>query len=174
MKRPSEPGRPATVDADAFRDALRFFPSGVTVVTIRSAGRIHGLTVSAFASISPDPPLVGVFIDHRHGAHAMLQKPGARFAVSFLAEEQRSLSERFAWSPDDERFDEGRWLDEGVDAPVLADALAWLRCSIDSTHVAGTHTLYVGRVESIGRPRPGERPLVYWNRTYRRLAADSE
>jgi len=162
------------VEADAFRDALRLFPSGVTVVTLRAAGRIHGLTVSAFASISPDPPLVGVFVDHRHGAHAMLQEPDARFAVSFLAEEQRSLSERFAWSPDDERFDEGDWIDDGVEAPVLADALAWLRCSIDSTHVAGTHTLYVGRVEAIGCPRSEDHPLVYWNRAYRRLAIDPE
>lgn len=173
MSAPPPAGRPA-VDADAFRDALRLFPSGVTVVTLRAAGRVHGLTVSAFASISPEPPLVAIFIDHQHGAHSMLETPGARFAVNFLAEEQRALSERFAWSPDDERFAEGDWIDDGVEVPVLADALAWMRCSIDSRHVAGTHTLYVGRVEAIACPRPDDRPLVYWNRDYRRLASDPE
>jgi flavin reductase (DIM6/NTAB) family NADH-FMN oxidoreductase RutF len=59
-------------------------------------------------------------------------------------------------------------------APVLADALAWLDCTIHSRHVAGTHTLYIGRVEASSTPRGEARPLVYWNRDYRALGADIE
>jgi len=161
-----------TIGSGQFRDALRLFPAGVTVVTILSGGRTHGLTVAAFASISPSPPLVGVFIDHQHGAHAMLQAPGASFAVNVLAEDQRALAERFAWAPDGERFAAGGWRTAVTGAPVLADALAWLDCTIDSRHAAGDHSLYVGLVVASATPRSELRPLVYWNRDYRRLADD--
>lgn len=161
-----------TISPTAFRDALRLFPAGVTVVTMRVGERVHGLTVSAFASVSPEPPLVAVMIDHQHGAHAMLETPGAVFAVNVLGEAQAELSDRFAWSPDDVRFDAGEWITATTGAPILADALAWLDCTIFSRHAAGTHTLYIGRVEASATPRPDGRPLVYWNRGYRSLAPD--
>lgn len=163
------------IGADAFRDALRHFPAGVTLVTIRVGGVVHGLTVSAFASVSPDPPLVAVMIDHQHRAHALLQEPGAVFAVNVLGEEHAALSDRFAWTPEGtDRFAEGRWTSAATGAPVLEDAIAWLDCTLHSQHAAGTHTLYIGRVEASAVPRPGAPPLVYWNRDYRRLALEPE
>jgi flavin reductase (DIM6/NTAB) family NADH-FMN oxidoreductase RutF len=163
-----------SVSAAEFRDALRLFPAGVTVVTLRVGERTHGLTVSAFASVSPEPPLVAVMVDHQHGAHEMLETPGAVFAVNVLGEDQKELSERFAWAPDDERFALGRWTTATTGAPVLADALAWLDCTIHSRHVAGTHTLYIGRVVASSTPRAAARPLVYWNRGYRGLGGEIE
>ena len=64
------------ITSEAFRDALRHFPAGVTIVTIRSGAEVHGLTVSAFASVSPEPPLILVCIDHRHHAHDLLTQEG--------------------------------------------------------------------------------------------------
>ena len=157
------------IDSAAFRDALRHAPAGVSVVTIRSGETRHGLTVSAFASVSPEPPLVAVMIDHRHFAHQLLGRPGAVFAINLLAEDQRALSERFAWTPDEDRFAVGAWTTATTGAPILADALAWLDCTVFSSHAAGSHTLYVGLVEASGVPRPDGAPLVYWNRDYRRL-----
>jgi flavin reductase (DIM6/NTAB) family NADH-FMN oxidoreductase RutF len=161
------------VDAREFRNALRLFPAGVTLVTIRSGEVGHGLTVSAFASVSPDPPLVAILIDHQHTAHGLLQRPGATFAVNFLGEDQRALADRFAWTAEEERFGAGRWTTATTGAPILLDALAWLDCSIHSQHAAGSHTLYIGRVEACGTPRPETLPLLYWNRDYRRLARDA-
>lgn len=158
-----------SIDARAFRDALRLFPAGVTIVTIRCGERRHGLTVSAFASVSPDPPLVAILIDHAHWAHELLQAEGVTFAVNFLGEEQRELSERFAWQPDEQRFAAGDWSEAPSGTPVLTDALAWLDCTLHSQLAAGSHTLYIGRVEASATPRADERPLVYWNRDYRRL-----
>jgi flavin reductase (DIM6/NTAB) family NADH-FMN oxidoreductase RutF len=160
------------VPSDAFRDALRHFPAGVTVVTLNSRGEIHGLTVSAFVSVSPDPPLVAVMVDHRHRAHAMLEAAGATFAVNILGEDQRELSERFAAPREEDRFALGRWTTALTGAPVLEDALAWLDCTIFSRHAAGSHSLYIGRVEACATPRPDGRPLIYWNRNYRRLEPD--
>ncbi len=158
------------VDSEAYRDALRHFPAGVTLVTIRVGEIVHGLTVSAFASVSPEPPLVAVMIDHRHRAHQLLETPGAVFAVNILAEEQTALSDRFAWTADEDRFGAGRWGRALTGAPVLEDALAWLDCSVHSRHAAGSHSLYIGQVEASAVLRSGGAPLVYWNRDYRRLA----
>ncbi len=156
------------IDAESFRDALRHFPAGVTIVTIKSGEDVHGLTVSAFASVSPDPPLVAVIIDRRHGAQQMLEREDAVFAVNILAEEQQDLSNRFAWSRDD-RFGLGDWTTAVTGAPVLADALAWLDCRIYSRLPAGTHTIYIGQVVASAVPRSDQSPLLYWNREYRRL-----
>ena len=163
-----------STDAHAFRDALRLFPAGVTLVTMRSGETVHGLTVSAFASVSPEPPLVAILIDHQHRAHELLQRPGATFAANVLGEEQRALADRFAWMDDEARFGAGEWTTALTGAPILVDALAWLDCTLHSQHAAGSHTLYIGRVEACGTPRPGALPLVYWNRDYRRLARDPE
>ncbi len=158
-----------TVTPDAFRDALRHFPAGVTLVTLRAGDELHGLTVSAFVSVSPDPPLIAVIIDHQHRAHALLERPGTVFAVNILAEADQALSDRFAWGPEPDRFAAGRWTTAVTGAPVLADAVAWLDCTIDSRHAAGTHTIYIGAVQASAVPRPGGAPLLYWNRDYRRL-----
>ncbi len=158
---------PAT--SEDFRDALRHFPSGVTIVTMRGGDEVHGLTVSAFASVSPDPPLILIMIDHRHHAHTIMEREGAVFAVNILSEDQTELSNRFAWVKDEDRFAEGKWGEAKTGAPVLEDALAWLDCEIHSKARAGTHTIYVGEVQAVGVPRPDDDPLVYWNRGYRHL-----
>lgn len=158
-----------TISSEEFRDALRHFPSGVTIVTIKSGEQIHGLTVSAFASVSPDPPLIAIIIDHRHRAHALLEQEGTAFAVNILRQEQIHLSDRFAWVKDEHRFLEGSWTTAVTGAPVLADASAWLDCTIQSRHAAGTHTVYIGEVQASHVPTPDEPPLVYWNRGYRQL-----
>jgi flavin reductase (DIM6/NTAB) family NADH-FMN oxidoreductase RutF len=157
------------VSAEEFCAALRHFPSGVTVVTIRAGEEIHGLTVSAFASVSAAPPLIVVAIDHRHHAYELLCRGGAVFAVNILRQEQQELSDRFAWIKDEDRFAIGNWTTAATGAPILADAAAWLDCIIYSRMVAATHTLFVGRVRASGVPVPDRPPLVYWSRAYRRL-----
>lgn len=139
------------------------------MVTIRSGAWIHGLTVSAFASVSPEPPRIAIIIDHAHSAYALLEREDAVFAVNILRQEQRYLSERFAWLKEEDRFLEGTWEAAVTGAPILVDALAWLDCTIVARYPAGTHTIYVGEVQASCVPQPGASPLVYWNRAYRRL-----
>ncbi|MEO1086991.1 MAG: flavin reductase family protein, partial [Acidobacteriota bacterium] len=69
-----------TISSEDFRTALRHFPAGVTVVTTRTAERIHGMTASAFTSVSPEPPLILVCIDHSHTMHELLEGDDAVFA----------------------------------------------------------------------------------------------
>lgn len=158
------------ISSEDYREALRAFPAGVTLVTTRLAdGRTHGMTVSAFASVSPEPPLVTVIIDHAHTMHDLLQGEDAVFAVNILGTDQQSLSNRFAFTKDEDRFAEGDWTSAETGCPVLADALAWLDCKVVARQRAGTHTIYVGEVQASATPRAGEHPLIYWNRGYRHL-----
>jgi flavin reductase (DIM6/NTAB) family NADH-FMN oxidoreductase RutF len=170
LKRPLE--EPLLISSSEYRNALRHFPAGVTLVTIRSGSEVHGLTVSAFASVSAEPPLIVTVIDHHHKAYELLEQADASFAVNILREDQADLSDRFAWLKEGDRFAAGRWTTAVTGAPVLTDALAWLDCRIHARHPAGTHTIYVGEVHAASVPHPDQPPLVYWNRTYRRLALD--
>jgi flavin reductase (DIM6/NTAB) family NADH-FMN oxidoreductase RutF len=158
-----------SISSEDFRDALRHFPSGVTIVTIRSEDVIHGLTVSAFASVSPKPPMIMIAIDHKHSAYELLEQDDAVFAVNILRQDQIDLSNRFAWLKDEDRFKAGSWTTATTGAPILEDALAWLDCSVEARYPAGTHSIYLGLVEASATPTPEAPPLVYWNRGYRHL-----
>ena len=157
------------ISSNDFRNALRHFPAGVTVVTIRRGEEVHGLTVSAFASVSAEPPLIVTVIDQRHKAFEMLEAEETVFAVNILGQDQAALSDRFAWLKDADRFAEARWTTAVTGAPILVDAIAWLDCRIHARYPAGTHQIYVGEVHASGVPTPGAPPLIYWNRGYRRL-----
>ncbi len=160
-----------TITSEKYREALRYFPAGVTIVTIKSPSQEtpHGLTVSAFASISPEPPIIMIAIDHRASGHELLQEEGAVFAVNILSQEKSELSNRFAWIKDEDRFAVGNWGTAVTGAPILQDALAWLDCTINKRYEAGTHTIYLGLVQASATPRSGTPPLIYWNRGYRYL-----
>jgi flavin reductase (DIM6/NTAB) family NADH-FMN oxidoreductase RutF len=156
-----------TIDPDAFRSVLGRFASGITVVTtVDAAGRDLGMTVSAFASVSLDPPLVSVCIDHSASMYEALQR-AERFGVSILAAEQEALSRRFAAMESSHRF-EGIGYERGDSGVVLLDeALAHLECTRVAQHEAGDHTLFIGEVErAMARDA---RPLLYYRGGYAQL-----
>lgn len=163
-----------TVNSESYREALSRFPSGVTIVTVKAGDIVHGLTVSAFASVSPKPPLVAVAIDHRHRAHELFESDDATFAVNVLGQEHSELSNRFAWVKDEDRFSVGTWTTAATGCPVLEDALTWLDCTIYNRFIAGSHTVYIGQVEAVAGEISDRPPLVYWNRGYRRLQLQGE
>ena len=160
-----------SVDADGFRAALGQFASGITVVTTRDAeGHPLGLTVSAFCSVSLEPPLVLVSVDTRSETHAGFKDSGM-FAVSVLAEGQDEVSRLFA------RGGRKKFaavpMQAGTHGLLLVpEALAHLECAVRASHPAGDHTIYVGEILSLS-VRPG-RPLVYHRGAYRQLTGDGE
>lgn len=154
------------VTPDDFRAALSRFPSGITVVTsVDPSGAPHGITVSAFCSVSIDPPLILVCLEKTTGSHDALRDSGV-FVVNFLAAGQDDLSERFSLTEID-KF-EGLGLRTGVGGvPVLKDALVTLECVLRNDFDGGDHTIFVGEVESVSI-RDGD-PLVYFHGSYRDL-----
>lgn len=155
------------VGKDEFRRALGQFASGVTVVTMRDQdGKPQGITVSAFASVSLDPPLILVSIDKRASLHNSLTE-GSAFSVNILAEDQELISRRFA-SKEEDRF-EGVGFSYGVNgAPLLTGALASLECRVVYAYPGGDHTIFVGEVEATDVTEG--KPLAYFRGGYRQLS----
>ena len=171
------------MDSDRFKRALGSFASGVTAVTVRTEeGQDHGMTASAFSSLSLDPPLVLVCVKVENSTHEHLEKASG-FAINLLGAGQQALSNRFAggivdgdgqWSPwpaerdkfEDLHFSRG----EASGAALLDGALACLDCSSYEALGGGDHTIFVGRVEGIRFPEDADpEPLVYFQGQYRKL-----
>ena len=80
---------------DVFRDIMSNFAASVTVVTGHTQGWHHGLTVSAFTSVSLDPPLVLICIDHASQSIKAL-RAAEGFTVNMLREGTGQVALRFA------------------------------------------------------------------------------
>ena len=151
---------------EKFRSALSQFASGVTVVTTRDAhGKKHGITVSAFCSVSLEPPMVLICIEKTTGSHYAFGESGA-FVVNILASTQGDVSEHFA-SRVDEKFGDVEHTLNADGVPVLTDAIATLRCTLRHSLDGGDHSIFVGLVESI--EVRGGAPLIYFDRGYHQL-----
>lgn len=154
------------IDPDTFRAVLGRFATGITVVTAcDEKGRDHGMTISAFSSVSLEPPLVLVCVAHDARMHQVLLDRDA-IGISFLSADQEPLSRRFA-DRDCERFD-GIGYVRGESGVVLLDeALAHMECTIIARHDAGDHTIHVARVDR-AEPFTGA-PLLYYRGGYAQL-----
>jgi flavin reductase (DIM6/NTAB) family NADH-FMN oxidoreductase RutF len=155
------------VTPDEFREVLGRWASGVTIVTSRSGERVHGMTVSAFSSVSLEPPLVLVCADKSSDTCTLIRESGV-FAVNILARGQDALSRRFAAKQDEDRRFEGLAVERAVTGAPLLGGLASLDCTLVASHDAGDHVIYVGRVEAL-RLRPDAEPLLYYHGAYRGL-----
>jgi flavin reductase (DIM6/NTAB) family NADH-FMN oxidoreductase RutF len=155
-----------TVDPDTFRSVLGRFAAGVTIVTaLDSEGRDYGLTVSAFSSLSLEPPLVVVCIDHEASLHPVLQQ-AEHFAVNILSTDQEPLARRFS-TLTDERFDGVGYLRGQTGVAVLDDVLAILECRKLHAFEGGDHTMFVGEVET-AHAHAGS-PLLYYRGGYAQI-----
>ena len=156
------------VAPDDFRRVLGHFATGVTILTTTDAEkRPTGLTVSAFCSVSLDPPQILVCVDHKSQSYPAL-RDGSCFAVNILGSEHEHVSRRFATTRLD-KFDGVAWSRGTLGVPIIDGALAHLECRTVSRHVEGDHTILVGRVEE-ARNGSGE-PLLYFRGKYGRLTS---
>ena len=155
------------VDIESFKKALRCWASGVTVLTTKSGADVHGMTVSAFSSVSADPPLVLVCANQSSTTHEMIWS-GKVFAVNILSGNQQTISDRFAFGDAQARFEGLDWREGSTGAPLIDGALAQIECRVRSAHHEGSHTIYIGEVLAVSA-QAGE-PLLYFAGGYRRLA----
>jgi 3-hydroxy-9,10-secoandrosta-1,3,5(10)-triene-9,17-dione monooxygenase reductase component len=142
-----------------FRKAMGSFAAGVTVVTVSHEGRLVGTTVSAFSSVSMDPPLVMVCLKRDSRTLAALSQ-ARTFCVNILASDQGDLAYRFAKSGADDRFALTA-VEAGVcGAPRLAGVTAAVECELHAAHDGGDHEILVGRVLRVVTDET-KAPLVY-------------
>lgn len=155
-----------TFDPSTFRSVLGRFASGVTILTaLDGEGQDHGMTVSAFCSLSLNPPLVLACIDNQ-ASMADALRTAEHFGVSILAEGQEALSRRFA-GPEPDRFDGIGFVRGSTGVPLLADALAHIQCRRVGEYPGGDHTIFLGEVEAASAR--SEQPLLYYRGGYATL-----
>lgn len=154
------------VSPDEFRAVLGRFPSGVTVVTTKAAdGSDQGMTVSAFCSVSLEPPLVLVCIEKTASVyHALTVAPG--FVVNILSARQEQIARRFS-IVDIDRFEGVGFTRSSNGYAILDDVLGVIECHRVGRHDAGDHTIILGQVEAT-RVENGT-PLLYYRGGYAQL-----
>jgi flavin reductase (DIM6/NTAB) family NADH-FMN oxidoreductase RutF len=159
-----------SLSPEVFRRVMGSFATGVTVITVeRAPALVHGMTANSFTSVSLDPLLVLICVDHNARLLSYL-KNQRRFAVNILQSTQRAISEYFAKPQQDPALEAQlgvrfAWSSSGI--PLLADTLAQIACSVVAEHEAGDHTVFIGEVESLDSTE-GE-PLLYYRGHYRGL-----
>jgi flavin reductase (DIM6/NTAB) family NADH-FMN oxidoreductase RutF len=156
-----------SLDQDEFRSVLGRFASGVTVVTVADKrGRDYGITVTAFSSLSLEPPLVLVCIDH--DASILPALAGAtHFVVNILAAHQEAIARRFSVPEAEQRF-EGLGFTRGQNgAALLEDVLASIECRVVQSVVGGDHTIFIGETEAASVRQ--DTPLLYYRGGYSQL-----
>ena len=158
-----------------FRKAMGCFATGVTIITVDLEGEVHGMTANAFASVSLDPMLVLVCVDHTTRTHAHLHAK-KRFGINVLCQGQKAISEYYARP---ERTHENAEAEAGArfertkhGTPVLQGSLAYLECRLDLAQVAGDHTIFIAEVEDVV-VREGQ-PLLFFRGKYRKVGEEVE
>jgi flavin reductase (DIM6/NTAB) family NADH-FMN oxidoreductase RutF len=146
------------------------FATGVCVVSTVHDGLDHAMTANAFASVSLDPPLVLVCVDHQARFHEAIVTSGT-WGVSVLDASAKGIS---TWLSTRGRPLQGQ-LDRAphhrgahTGVALLDQALSWLECRTEQIVAAGDHSIVVGRVLSSHlRPEEDEGALVFFRSAYR-------
>src|SRR5579864_1187769 len=164
-----------SLNPSEFRKAMGAFATGVTIITVDLDDEVHGMTANAFASVSLDPTLVLVCVDHSTRTHAHLHAK-KRFGVNVLAAGQRAISEYYARperTHDNAEAEAGaRFERTSHGTPILHGSLAYLECRLHSAQAAGDHTIFIAEVEDVV-VHEGE-PLLFFRGKYRKVGEDVE
>ena len=156
-----------------FRKAMGCFATGVTIITVDLEGEVHGMTANAFSSVSLDPMLVLVCVDHSTRTHAHMHAK-KRFGINVLCEEQRAISDYYARPARTHEHAEAeagaRFERTAQGTPMLQGALAYLECKLHSSEQAGDHTIFIAEVEDVV-VRDGD-PLLFFRGKYRKLGEE--
>ena len=182
------------IEKDFFRQVMGRFTTGVTVVTTCHQGKLGGLTVNAFCSVSLTPPLVLICVDLNSQTLPLI-RDSKSFAVNMLTDQQEALSRCFA-TRSQERFEcfcntKHHMIATG--APVFDDVLAFIDARVVAEYPGGDHAIFLGQVVAMGtadqvifaenddvytnlpengaytQPNDATKPLVFYRGQYRHL-----
>jgi flavin reductase (DIM6/NTAB) family NADH-FMN oxidoreductase RutF len=150
--------------------ALRRLASAVAVVTCHHGGARHAMTATAVNAMSMQPPSMIVCVNRAASFHTAINDAPS-FAINILHRSQIDISMGCGGKArGEDRFDLGAWgEDNGV--PVLTDAQARIVCANDAKFDYGSHSIFVGRVLSVGVHGEID-PLIYVDGHYACLPAD--
>lgn len=161
--------KPQETLREDFLNGMRYVANSVTVVTTDGDAGISGATVSAFSSVSADPPMVLVCLNSESNTLEMI-KENKDFCVNVLPEGAKHIADRFAGFDDTKlsnRF-------EGIDlteskgpSPVISGATAFI-CKLEDMVSSGSHMICIGKV--METHAGNFTPLIYMDRKYKRIS----
>lgn len=154
------------IDGDNFKDMMSRVAATVTIVTATSDEGPVGITVSAFVSVSVDPPVVLVCVDKRAGSlGAFLQAPG--YTVNFMPAGSGEDAMVFA-TPGADKFGSvvNREPSDGVGGPVIESAFGHFECRTIQRTEIGDHWVIYGEVVAFDRASGDALPLVWHDRGF--------
>jgi flavin reductase (DIM6/NTAB) family NADH-FMN oxidoreductase RutF len=160
--------QPAASSSD-FVNAMASAAMGVSIVTTDGAAGRFGLTVSAWSSVSAEPPLLLACINRKNAISEAITQNGY-FAVNALDDSHAEMARVFAGKPNSGsayEFEVGQWQTAAHDLALLMGASATFICALDTFHDSGTHRIFMGRVEQAVSGTVS--PLLYHNRTFGRF-----
>ncbi len=155
--------------AEATRAALRCVPTGIAVVTAVHEGKTRGITISAFTSVSLEPPTLLICINRQARSYLYIAQ-SRRFALNVLAADQREIAERFSGKRRERQFEDLATLPGLGNIPLLAGALAHFDCVVSAEHEIGSHSIFIAEIERAAH-RSGE-PLGYFDGAFRSFALE--
>ncbi|HET9681770.1 MAG TPA: flavin reductase family protein [Candidatus Limnocylindrales bacterium] len=169
---PDSDDRTIGIDAEAFRDVMGRFATGISVITtIDGDGVPAGITVSAMSSVSLDPPLIMVALARKRFITPIVAASG-RYAVNILRHDQQALSDCFAHapvSPGREEFCGASWRPGATGLPLIDGTLGALECRVVQTYSVGDHELFIAEVDALRVAGGDLDPLLYFRRQYLRV-----
>lgn len=153
----------AELESRRFRDALRRFATGVTIITARTGEGVPiGLTANSFNSVSLTPPLV-LWSLNKHSRSLPIFLETKHYAINVLSAEQKDLAARFA-SPIEDRFEGVEWRSGKATMPIFDESVAWFECTGVHQYEGGDHIIFVGEVTDFGYS--DRTPLLYAGGNY--------
>ena len=157
---------PEPLSQARFRHVMGHFASGVTVMTTSFQDQLHGMTVSAFCSVSLQPLLVLVSVERVTRMYELVSQSQA-YAVNILQAKDEEVSRFFA---DDARLlgDEFAALAyrRGVTgSPILQRATAYLEARVRATYDGGDHVLFLGEALAL-EVLSESPPLIFYRGGY--------
>lgn len=159
------------VGAEGYRGCMRYFASGVNIITARDGEARAGLTATAVCSVTADPPRMVVFVNKNVLASDIVLRSGA-LCVNLLAADQEEVARVFAGMNKDvrgeARFGYGGWGEAVTGAPVLEGALASFDCRVIRVFDESTHHAFVCEVLATAE-RGDAGSLIYLNGVFRSL-----
>ncbi|MBF6148392.1 flavin reductase family protein [Nocardia nova] len=146
----------------AFKEVMAAVATPVSVVTANLGGLPYGTTVSAFASLSMNPPMVLVSLDRRSETLELVRASG-RFGLNILGADQAATAVSFAKKGGADKFHGTHW-DLDHDLPRIPGAPGWIACTVSKLVDGGDHVVVLGTVDAA--ELTDGHPLVYHGRLF--------
>jgi len=159
----------APFDQKDFRATMGQFCTGVVIATGAPDGAPAGFAAQSFVSLSLDPPLVAICPGKGSTSWPKIRDSGA-FCANMLHASQVDVCNNFARSGGD-KFSDLAWSTGVTGAPILADALTYVECTLENELDAGDHTIAIGRVKAYKRLDEEVGPLLFFRGKYGQFEA---